>query len=410
MQRIRTVLTTIALLAACSSGGGGDPTPDPDPNPEPPTNPPPEPPSNPPPSPPPSAEVTLALRSVVSGLSSPLLLTTPSGDARLFIVEKGGLIRIVKDGSLLSTPFLDVSALVSNGNEQGLLGLAFDPQYAGNGRFFIDYTDTDGNTVVASYRVSSNPDIADPASAEVRLRVDQPYPNHNGGHLLFGSDGFLYIGLGDGGAAGDPQEHGQDPRDLLGSMLRIDVSGASGYTSPGSNPHAENAAWAPEVWNIGLRNPWRFTFDRATGDLYIADVGQGDREEINVSPASSGAGRGQNFGWPITEGSACYGASSCDRTGLVEPVLDYTHADGCSVTGGIVYRGTAIPALAGTYFYGDYCSNWVRSFRFAGGQATDRRAWPGLSPGSGVLSFGEDAAGELYILSANGGVYRIVAQ
>jgi glucose/arabinose dehydrogenase len=401
MPRIRTLLFTLALLAACSSGGGGgDPTPDPDPNPNPPD----------PPDPQPPVELTLGLQEVVTGLADPLRLTAPPGDARLFIVEKGGRIRIVRNGALLPTPFLDVSALVSNGNEQGLLGLAFDPQYAGNGRFFIDYTDTDGNTVVASYRVSSDPDVADPASAVVRLRVDQPYSNHNGGHLLFGPDGFLYVGLGDGGSAGDPQRRGQDPRDLFGSMLRIDVSGATGYTSPGSNPHGENAAWAPEVWNIGLRNPWRFTFDRATGDLYIGDVGQGDREEIDVSPAASGAGRAQNFGWPITEGAACYGASSCDRTGLVEPVLDYTHADGCSVTGGIVYRGPAIPQLAGTYFYSDYCSDWVRSFRYAGGQATERTEWPTLSPGSGVLSFGEDTAGELYILSANGGVFRIVAQ
>ena len=400
MLLMRRLLVTFALLAACSSGGGGgDPTPDPDPDPDPD-----------PPNPPPPAELVLALQPVASGLSSPLLLTAPSGDARLFVVEKGGLIRIVKDGTLLPTPFLDVSTLVSNGGEQGLLGLAFDPQYASSGRFFIDYTDVDGNTVVASYRASSNPDIADPASAEVRLRVDQPYSNHNGGHLLFGPDGFLYVGLGDGGAAGDPQGHGQDPRDLLGSILRIDVSGPGTYVSPGSNPHAQNAAWAPEVWSIGLRNPWRFTFDRATGDLYIADVGQGDREEIDVAPAASGAGRAQNFGWPITEGSACYEASSCDRTGLVEPVLDYTHADGCSVTGGLVYRGSAIPALAGTYFYSDYCAGWVRSFRYAGGQATERLEWPGLSTGSGVLSFGEDAAGEVYILSANGGVYRIVAQ
>jgi glucose/arabinose dehydrogenase len=396
MPRIRTLLVALAFLAACSSDSGGDPAPDPDPNP-------PDPPD------PPSGELVLGLQEVATGLSAPLLLTAPSGDARLFIVEKGGLVRIVKNGTLLATPFLDVSSLVSNGSEQGLLGLAFDPQYASNGRFFIDYTDTDGNTVLASYNVSADPDVADPGSASVRLLVDQPYPNHNGGHLLFGPDGLLYVGLGDGGGAGDPHGHGQDPRELLGSILRIDVSGAAAYASPGSNPHAENAAWAPEVWSIGLRNPWRFSFDRATGDLYIADVGQGDREEIDVSPAASGAGRGQNFGWPITEGTACYSASSCDRTGLVEPVLDYTHADGCSVTGGIVYRGAAIPELAGTYFYSDYCSDWVRSFRYAGGQATEQVEWSSLSPGSGVLSFGEDAAGELYILSAAGGVYRIVA-
>ena len=405
---LRATLTAFhaltAVVIACSSGdGGGSPTPpdttptDTTPSDTTPTD------TTPPPA------ISLGLQTVTTGLSFPLLLTSPPGDARLFVVEKGGAIRIIKDGALLPTPFLDLSALVSGGNEQGLLGLAFDPRYASNGRFFVDYTDTDGNTVLASYVVSSNPDVADAGSAVVRLRQDQPFPNHNGGQLVFGPDGYLYVGLGDGGGAGDPNGHGQDPRDLLGSILRIDVSGATGYTSPATNPRADNASWAPEVWNIGLRNPWRFAFDRANGDLYIADVGQGEREEIDVSPSPSGAGRGLNYGWAITEGSACYGSSNCNRSGLTDPVLDYTHADGsCSVTGGYVYRGTAIPGLAGTYFYSDYCSGWVRSFRYVNGQATEMTEWSDLAVGGNVTSFGEDTAGELYILSSGGTVYRIV--
>jgi glucose/arabinose dehydrogenase len=399
-MRQHACTAVIALLVAtgmgaCSSSsdGGGSPTP-PDTT-----------------TPPPNGTLALALQPVASGLAFPLYLTAPAGDPRLFIVEKGGTIRVVKDGTVLPTPFLDISSLVSKGGEQGLLGLAFDPQYAANRRFFVDYTDTDGNTVVASYSANlSNPDVADPGSAAVRLRVVQPFANHNGGHLAFGPDGYLYVALGDGGSAGDPDGRGQDPRDLLGSLLRIDVSGATGYTSPADNPRAENASWAPEVWSIGLRNPWRFSFDRATGDLYIGDVGQGAREEIDVSPAASGGGRGLNYGWAVTEGTACYRASTCDRTGLTGPVLDYTHADGsCSVTGGFVYRGSAIPQLAGTYFYGDFCAGWVRSFRFENGQAASPAEWPSLGGGS-ITSFGEDAAGELYVVAAGGDVSRIVAR
>jgi glucose/arabinose dehydrogenase len=388
-------LLVFAGVGACSSSsdGGNTPTP-PDTT-----------------TPPPSGTLSLALQPVASSLAFPLYLTAPAGDPRLFVVEKGGTIRVLKDGAVLPTPFLDISSLVSNGGEQGLLGLAFDPRYATNRRFFVDYTDTNGNTVVASYTASGDPDVADAGSAAVRLRVDQPYPNHNGGQLAFGPDGYLYIAMGDGGSAGDPQDRGQDPRDLLGSLLRIDVSGATGYTSPADNPRADNAAWAPEVWNIGLRNPWRFSFDRSTGDLYIADVGQGEREEIDVSTAASGRGRALNYGWAITEGMACYGASSCNRNGLVDPVLDYTHADGsCSVTGGYVYRGSAIAGLAGTYFYSDFCSGWVKSFRYANGQATAQLTWPDLAPGGNVTSFGEDAAGELYVMTSDGGVFRIVAR
>lgn len=357
---------------------------------------------------PPPGELDLGLETIATGFSFPLLATAPAGDARLFVVEKGGAIRIVKGGTVLPTPFLDVTPLVSNGNEQGLLGLAFDPQYGTNGRFFISYTNRAGDNVLASYQVSADADRADAASAVIRLTVPQPYDNHNGGHVAFGPDGFLYMGIGDGGSGGDPDDHGQDRNDLLGSLLRLDVSGATGYTVPPGNPLVGTAGARGELWDWGLRNPWRFSFDRANGDLYIGDVGQGEREEINVSPAGSGGGRGLNYGWSIMEGLRCYDASTCDMTGLTLPVLDYTHSDGCSVTGGFVYRGSAIPDLAGTYFYSDFCSGWVRSFRYAGGAATEAGSWEALAPGGGIPSFGEDSAGELYVLTASGGVYRIV--
>jgi glucose/arabinose dehydrogenase len=362
-----------------------------------------EPPSSP-------AELEIGLEPVATGLAFPLALTAPPGDPRLFIVEKDGRIRIVRDGALLERPFLDVSSLVSRGSEQGLLGLAFDPDYSSNGRFFVNYSDTEGDTRVVAYRVSGDPDLADAATAEILLTIEQPFSNHNGGHLTFGPDGFLYIAMGDGGSGGDPQGNGQDRLDLLGSLLRIDVRGASGYTIPPDNPFAGMADARPELWDIGLRNPWRFSFDRGTGDLYIADVGQNEREEINVALASTGGGHGANYGWNIMEGTACFVGTECDTSGLVLPVLEYGHSEGCSVTGGYVYRGSAIPDLAGHYFYADFCEGWVRSFRFAGGAVTAERDWPELAPGGQVPSFGEDAAGELYVLDAGGTVYRIVAR
>lgn len=357
---------------------------------------------------PPGDTSALALQKVADGLAFPLYLTAPAGDDRLFIVEKGGRIRIVENGTLLPTPFLDISSQVSGGSEQGLLGLAFHPDYASNGRFFVDYTDADGNTRIVQYHVGSNASTADPASARLLLTVEQPYSNHNGGQLAFGPDGYLYIGMGDGGSGGDPQGNGQDASDLLGSLLRLDVSADTGYAIPSDNPWADSSGARGEVWSIGLRNPWRFSFDRSTGDLYIADVGQNEIEEVDVSPRSDGGGRGANYGWNIMEGNSCFEAGSCDRNGLVLPVTQYTHADGCSVTGGFVYRGDAIPSLQGTYFYADFCSGWVRSFRYAGGTAGDQRNWPSLAPGGSVPSFGEDARGELYVMSADGGVYKVV--
>ncbi|HJP57756.1 MAG TPA: PQQ-dependent sugar dehydrogenase [Gemmatimonadales bacterium] len=384
-QRSSPALLLAMLVALRACGGDGEPG-----------------------TPPVTATDSVGLREIAAGLSFPLYVTAPAGDPRLFVVEKTGTIRIVQAGTLVARPFLDLSGLVSSGGEQGLLGLAFDPAYATSGRFYVDYTDRNGDTRIARYRVSGDAGVADPASGEIILTVPQPYSNHNGGQLAFGPDGFLYIGMGDGGSGGDPQGHGQNANDLLGSLLRLDVSGATGYTSPAGNPYAGGGG-RPEVFSIGLRNPWRFSFDRAGGDLYIADVGQNEREEVDVSTAASGGGRGLNYGWNRMEGTACY-QSGCTRGGLTLPVTEYTHADGCSITGGYVYRGQALPALAGTYFYGDFCSGWVRSFRYAGGRATDPREWPMLKPGGQITSFGEDAAGELYLTVAEGKVFKVVAR
>lgn len=348
------------------------------------------------------------LLEVAAGLSVPLYLTAPPGDARLFIVEKTGRIRIVKEQALLEQPFLDVSAQVSTGSEQGLLGLAFDPDYAANGRFLVHYTDLAGNTVLSRFQVSADPDGADAASEQIILTVPQPFSNHNGGQIAFGPDGFLYLGLGDGGSGGDPDNRGQDLSDLLGSILRINVRSVDPYTIPDDNPFVGRPNARGEVWSYGLRNPWRFSFDRANGDLYIADVGQSQWEEIDVSTTVEGMGRGVNYGWGIMEGSHCFRGPGCDQSGLALPVFEYSHSQGCSVTGGYVYRGTAIPPLQGHYFYADYCQGWVRSFRFVDGQVADETSWPSLTPGGLVVSFGEDAAGELYVLEAGGRVLRII--
>ena len=343
---------------------------------------------------------------VAAGFDFPLFLTTPPEDtARLFIVEKTGRIRIIRDGAVLPSAFLDLSAQVSSGSEQGLLGLAFHPQYNVNGRFFINYTDRGGDTRVVEYKVSANPDLADATSAREILSIDQPFPNHNGGQVTFGPDGYLYISSGDGGDAGDPQGNGQDLSDLLGSLLRIDVDAGSPYAIPSDNPFVNVSGARPEIWNFGLRNPWRFSFDRETQALYIGDVGQGEREEIDVAPASSGGGK--NYGWNVMEGLSCFNTPTCDQSGFTLPVFDYDHDEGCAVTGGYVYRGARIPALQGQYFYGDFCSGFVRSFRFDGA-ATDHRLWPTLSGGS-ITSFGEDTIGELYILVASGEVFRLAS-
>jgi glucose/arabinose dehydrogenase len=356
------------------------------------------------PPPPPPGSDSIILTPLVTGLDLPLYLTVPAGDQRLFIVEKTGRIRIVKEGALLPTPFLDLSGAVSTGSEQGLLSMAFHPDYATNGFFYVDYTDGNGDTHVTRYSVSDgDPDAANPASAKTILTVDQPFDNHNGGLLLFGPDGKLYVGLGDGGSGGDPLGNGQSLGTLLGKILRIDVDAGDPYAVPPDNPFVGRAGARGEIWAYGLRNPWRFAFDAATNRLYIADVGQSAWEEVNVVPADQG---GQNFGWNIMEGTHCYGASSCDQGGLTLPVLEYSHDDGCSITGGYVYRGTLAASVKGQYFYSDYCTGFLRSFTFDGTTASAPTTWNVGDIGN-VQSFGEDAAGELYILSTNGTVYRV---
>ncbi len=358
------------------------------------------------------ATTPLALEKIVNGLTLPVFVThAGDGSDRLFIIEKQGAIRIVQDGALLETPFLDIRDRVGAGaNEQGLLGMAFDPNYAETGHFWVEYTNKDGNTVVSRFQATAEVNSADPASEFLTLTFAQPYRNHNGGMIAFGPDGMLWIGTGDGGSAGDPQGNGQNPQTLLGKMLRLDVTSdpAQPYLIPSDNPAAtgtlNGATTAPEIWATGLRNPWRYSFDRLTGDLWIADVGQNIWEEVNFVPA--GTQGGLNFGWKIMEGAHCYVALTCDQTGLTLPVAEYDHSGHCSITGGYVYRGAAYPQLHGVYFYGDYCSG---------------RVWALYPDGNGgwqnpvafdapltLSSFGEDEAGELYLVDFSGSVHRLV--
>jgi glucose/arabinose dehydrogenase len=353
---------------------------------------------------------TLALQLVSNQLNSPIFVTASPGDtARLFVVEQGGRIRVVRHDTLLSTPFLNLAGRLSVGGERGLLGLAFHPGYAGNGRFYVYFTTPLGDIRIARYVVSANPDIADSTSGDTVLTVaHRSESNHNGGMLAFGPDGKLYAGLGDGGGGGDPFGNGQNRKTLLGKILRLDVDAASPYAIPPTNPFVGDTGARGEVWLYGLRNPWRFSFDRLTGDLYVGDVGQNAWEEVDVLAA--GAPGGGNYGWNEMEGSHCYAAASCPVPGLVLPVLEYGHGEGCAVTGGYVARDSTVPDLLGLYLYGDYCDGWVRSFRYVGGQATDPHVWPALAVNGGLSSFGEDARGAVYITTLSGALYRIVAQ
>jgi glucose/arabinose dehydrogenase len=351
----------------------------------------------------------LTAQRVVGGLDDPVDLQAPPGDRdRLFVVEQPGRIRIVRNGAVAAT-FFDIVSRVGSGGERGLLGLAFHPRYAENGRFFVNYTDRSGDTHISEFRVSSNADAADPASERELLFVRQPFANHNGGGLAFGNDGKLYIALGDGGSGGDPFGNGQDLGTPLGKILRIDVDAGMPFAVPSDNPFQGTPGAFPAVWAYGLRNPWRISFDRATGDLFIGDVGQSALEEVDVGLFSRRGG--ENYGWNIMEGTRCFDPpSGCATAGLTLPVAEYSHGDGCSVTGGYVYRGCRMPGYHGTYFYGDYCTALIRSFRLENGRAADQRDWtPSLSRDvNAISSFGVDGEGEIYIVDHFGEVFRIV--
>ena len=354
----------------------------------------------------------LTFQSVAGGISQPVLVGhAGDGSGRLFVLERAGRIRIISAaGSLLGTPFLDIVSLVGDsGSEQGLLGLAFHPTYESNGRFFVTYTDNSGSVVLARYSASSNPGIADPASGQILLTVPKPAANHNGGMVAFGPDGYLYLSVGDGGGAGDTANNAQNHTVLLGKILRLNVDGALPYTIPSDNPFVGDTdpAVKREIWAYGLRNPWRFSFDRVRGDLFIGDVGQGAREEIDYEPASfSGGG---NYGWRVMEGSLCYNpASGCDMSGKILPVAEYAHSGGnCSVTGGYLYRGPGSPALRGIYLYGDYCSG-----RIWGSAQQTPGVWVSaeiVDTAFSISSFGEDESGEVYLTDyAGGSVVRII--
>jgi glucose/arabinose dehydrogenase len=343
----------------------------------------------------------------VAGLQRPIALRNAGdGSGRLFVVEQPGRIRIFKDVALQSTPFLDIRDRVrDSANEQGLLGLAFHPDYENNGRFFVNYTDLGGDTVVAEYaRSTNNPDLSDPATEKIIITIAQPYGNHNGGDIAFGPEGYLWIATGDGGSAGDPEDNGQNLNTLLGKLLRIDVDSGSTYTIPPDNPFADDPGANDEIWAYGLRNPWRFSFDRDTGDLYVGDVGQNRLEEIDFEPRSDQGGR--NYGWNTMEGSNCFSPSNCSSEGLVLPVAEYGHSLGCSVTGGYVYRGSLYPALEGLYLYGDFCSGTVWALT-----RTDSGQWlSGVvgETGASISSFGEDEAGELYLTDLWSGTVFLV--
>jgi len=372
-----------------------------------------------------SAQTPLAVEVAASGLAGPLAIAHAPGDyGRLFVVERPGSIRVLKSGGPLPTPFLDISSIVESlQGERGLLGLAFHPDFATNGWFFVNYTrQPDGATVVARYKVSAgNPDVADPASALTIITIPQPFDNHNGGDLKFGPDGFLYIGLGDGGLGGDPFENGQNLAQLLGKFLRIDVNAstvAAPYAVPTTNPFLSTPGARPEIWSLGWRNPWRYSFDRLTGDLWVGDVGQEHREEVDLEAPGAG---GLNYGWRCIEGDLCtnYSGSTCTcpNPAFTPPIYVYPHdSSECCIIGGCVYRGAAIPDLRGAYFYSDFCSQRIFSIRWNGTSVFGKKehtaelAPPPPLVSALIASFGEDAAGELYFCTLLGDVFKIVPQ
>jgi glucose/arabinose dehydrogenase len=340
---------------------------------------------------------------IATDLNKPLGFTH-AGDhsGRSFILEQPGVIWVYQNGERLSTPFLDIRDRVEDSqNEQGLLGLAFHPDFKGNGFFYVNYTGKGGDTRISRFQISGDGNIADPGSEKLLLQIKQPYANHNGGHLLFGPDGYLYIGTGDGGSGGDPQGNAQNTNSLLGKLLRIDVDHGDPYAVPGDNPYIGGGG-RPEIWAIGLRNPWRYTFDRATGNFYIGDVGQNAWEEISFLEA--GHPGGANFGWNFLEASHAYGGSPPEDVIMIPPIWEYNHAQGCSVTGGISYRGS-MPEWQGIYVYGDFCSGTVWGLL-----QNAEGVWQNMilyQTVVNITSFGEDEFGELYMVGRNGSVYML---
>ncbi|HKN32187.1 MAG TPA: PQQ-dependent sugar dehydrogenase [Terriglobales bacterium] len=358
----------------------------------------------------PPPPLTLSLTTVVSGLGSPVDLQVPSDNTgRFFVVEQPGTIRIISNGALLATPFLDITSQVDFGGEKGLLGLAFHPSYSQNRRFYVNYDRVSGGqmqTVISEFQASAiNPNLADATTERILFTVVQPFPNHKGGQLVFGPDGFLYIGLGDGGSGGDPLRNGQSLQTMLGKMLRIDVDHTSSglaYAIPPDNPFAAGGG-LPEIWAYGLRNPWRFSFDRSTSRLFCADVGQDHYEEVDILQ------KGGDFGWNIMEGLHCFNpATGCNMNGLILPIAEYDHTEGDAVIGGYVYHGTAIPQLAGTYLLSDFGSGTIWNLTESPpGTWTRTRL---LSTGRNISSFGQDPSGELYVLDYGGSVLKLVAK
>ncbi len=391
MARGQCIFSVGNLLLACLLNGCGDGK------------------SSPPPSPggPPPA---LTLSPVVSGLSSPVDLQFPDdGTGRMFVVQQAGSIRIYANGVLLATPFLDITSKVDFGGEKGLLGLAFHPHFPQNHLFYVHYDRVlsgQMQSVIAEYQVSaSDANRADPSSERILLTVNQPFPNHKGGQIAFGADGFLYIGLGDGGSENDPLHNGQNLQTLLGKMLRIDVDHQSGglqYAIPPTNPFVGGGG-LPEIWAYGLRNPWRFSFERGGGRLFCGDVGQDSFEEIDILEI------GKNYGWSVMEGMHCFSpATGCDMTGLTPPIAEYPHTEGEAVMGGYVYKGTAIPSLSGAYIFGDYGSGTIWELTEAPPGTWTRTKL--LSTGRNLSSFGQDVAGEIYVVDYSGNVLKLTAQ
>jgi glucose/arabinose dehydrogenase len=353
--------------------------------------------------------LTLVLQPfITSGLSSPTFLTQPLDDGRIFVVMQSGRIEVVRDGVLQTTSFLDIRTRVLSGGERGMFSVAFHPNYATNRFFYVAFTDLDGDVRIERFTTTSNPEVANPASAKLILIIEHSqFANHNGGLVTFGPDGKLWYGIGDGGSSGDPSGNGQNWNALLGSLLRIDVDAGDPYAIPPDNPFVGAPNVRRENWAKGLRNPWRYAFDARTQVLYIADVGQNQREEVNAISYALG---GLNFGWNIMEGSICYPPTitTCGDPDLILPVIDYSHAAGdCSVTGGYVYRGSAIPGLRGHYLYSDYCGGWLRSFRYAFDAVEDQKDWQ-IPPVDRPRSFGLDFDGEIYVIGLTS-IYKIVA-